>query len=65
MGAILEALFENVLMFFFRLVGALVRWTFYCFRKPFKKILNDDDFANGVTGLVGVVCIIVWWLSRQ
>ncbi|MCF6404406.1 hypothetical protein L3C95_16025 [Chitinophaga filiformis] len=65
MQTILEAIFEHFLVKFFKWIGALVRWPFYCFRKPFKEVLNDDGVANVVISVVVMVGLGIWLLVER
>jgi hypothetical protein len=59
MNAILEIILESVILILFRYPGAFIRWTFTLYRKPFKDILNDNEYLNGWLGLVAVSLIII------
>lgn len=59
METIWEIIVEVIILIIFRYPGALIRWVFTGCRRPFKEVLQDDGYINGMLGLVVVASLIV------
>lgn len=54
----MESLVEIILLIFFVIPGAFIRWALSGFRKPFKTFIEGDGYLNGVIGMTVVVLLI-------
>ena len=59
METIWQIISESIILILFRYPGAFIRWTFTGFRRPFKDVLNDDTYINGMLGVIAVSGIVV------
>jgi hypothetical protein len=55
----LEVIIEIVLLILFIYPGAFIRWILTGCRRPFKKVVKDDGYMNGVVGLVSTALIVL------
>ncbi len=60
MDIILEILAEVLILTIFQFPGAFIRWVVTGCRRPFKEVLADDSYINGMIGLVVIASLIAW-----
>lgn len=57
--SIIMSILEELFVYLLKFPGAFFRWLFAGFKRPFKEILNGDDFLNVLIGLVTQALIVV------
>ncbi len=58
----MDMIIEFLMYFLLQYPGAFIRWIFNGFKKPWKKVLNEDPLINAGIGMLFFVGVLLFFL---